>query len=176
MGTLPTKTCSRLALSAAGHELSYNPHRKSLISTTSRLALPREMARRLPSRETAKLGIRSDVNLVICFGGPPSIGWLQRLPTPLCHDLKVRERPSGLQKIPDPKLKCEGGVISFGASLEPAILEPSSGIIAICHTVPPGINCSAAIYFPSGEKAPRRVGTFVTCTASPPSLGTFQSN
>src|SRR2546428_6593185 len=54
----------------------------SLIKTTSLMIIPRSQARNFPSRDQAKRKIRSEVKLVNCRAGPPSMGLLQMLETP----------------------------------------------------------------------------------------------
>ena len=56
-------------------------YQDTLLTSLSDEDVPRAIAYFLKSREGAKLYEFSDVNLVNCFGSPPSIGWLQRLST-----------------------------------------------------------------------------------------------
>src|SRR6266568_2048777 len=55
---------------------------KPVIKTTSRFTTPRERASCCPSRDQAKLKIRSLLKSVSCLGDPPSIGWAQMFETP----------------------------------------------------------------------------------------------
>src|SRR4051812_10398227 len=57
-------------------------HFTLLNSTTSLLALPRETANHLPSREKSKHDMRSAPKFVSCTGLPPPIGKLQRFEMP----------------------------------------------------------------------------------------------
>lgn len=63
-------------------ELANHAYRvRSCNSITSVLTRPRANASRLPSADQSKLKICKASKCVICRGGPPSTGWLQRLST-----------------------------------------------------------------------------------------------
>src|SRR5207247_1280405 len=82
--------------------------RKSRIRITSLVCVPRERASCLPSRERSNQKIWSDLKSVSCFGAPPSRGSDQMLETPLIVSMKVRARPSGVQRRPAMMLKLCG--------------------------------------------------------------------
>src|SRR5438093_13494071 len=74
--------------------------RKSLITITSLVCVPRERASCLPSREKSNEKIWSVLKSVSCFGAPPSSGSDQMLETQLIVSMSARARPSGVQRKP----------------------------------------------------------------------------
>src|SRR5262249_8711573 len=72
----------RADLVAAQWCAGFEDHLALLISATSEINLPRDMANCLPSGDRSNVQITSDLKSVNCTGLPPSIGWLQMLDAP----------------------------------------------------------------------------------------------
>ena len=75
-------------------------HPYLLISTMSPVSVPRSATIILSSGDQAKRKIVSDVKFVNCFAGLPSKGCSQTFETPSRLSIKLKARPSGVQRIP----------------------------------------------------------------------------
>src|SRR6185369_10109193 len=122
----------------------------------------------LPSREIAKLFMNSDLNLVSCFGGPPSSGVLQMFRIPEALSRYAIDFPSGSQA------KAIGDAVS-GNSMVFTGSPPSKGSSATLGWLEDSSGYTHAISLPSGEIEASSQDCLATCTGVPPSIPTLDT-